>query len=172
MAPGQWARIIARLPQVPASMTACIEVLRISPVNSSEEHGKRVYLFRHHDQVHVIGHQTVGQYSHFRVSGVVANQSEVHLVIGRREEHPFSVRASLGHVIREPRQDASGISWHFVKTSGGRTGKLSRGQTSSAAVVHSGKESRQAVPLDLSRPSGCPSRRALRQLPLLHRLPV
>jgi hypothetical protein len=131
-------------------MTACIKVLRISPVNSSEEHGKRVYLLRHHNQMHVIGHQTVGQYSRFRVSGVVANQSEVHLVIGRREEHPFSVRASLGHVIREPWQDASGISWHFVKTSGGRRGKLSRGQTS---LPLSCIRVRSRVRLSLSSPS-------------------
>lgn len=96
----QKAGKVPLLPQVTAPMPPGIQVLRIAPMNSPEQHRQRIRPLRHHHQVDMIGHQAVSQNAAFRVGELFPHQRQVHLIVGRAIEHSLAITPPLGDVIR------------------------------------------------------------------------
>jgi hypothetical protein len=77
--------------------------------------GKRPGLGRDSNQVHVIGHQAVGEYVESALGGVVPKQTQVSAIVGPDEEDVLATIAALRDVVRDPWNYDSRHAWHGLR---------------------------------------------------------
>ena len=89
-----------------------IEVLRVASVYAAQQHAQRVCLLRQDDQMNVVGHEAPAEQTDWRVSQVVAQQSQVGVTIEVGLKNGTAVDTALRDMVRDAVEDAALSSWH------------------------------------------------------------
>jgi hypothetical protein len=100
------------LPQVPRAAVHAVDVSSVEVVGASQRLGQRVLPLGRGNEVNVIGHQTIGVQDQAELLGVSEQQLQVDLTVIVNEEHILTIVAPLRDMMRAPRNDGSGDSWH------------------------------------------------------------
>ena len=108
--------IEAVLPEVPRRVPAGIRAMGIAAVRLSQTARQGILAFRHHDQVHVVGHQAVADQPEARWFAILRDQAEIGDPIAVAAKHVLPVVAALRDVMRQPdshhpRQSGHDIWW-------------------------------------------------------------
>ncbi|HTW92556.1 MAG TPA: hypothetical protein VMH22_12725 [bacterium] len=105
-------RVEATLPDPTTVFLRAIDMLGIPKMYGLEHGGKRTGLGRHCDQMHMVGHQTVGEDVESTLGSVVPKQTQVSTIVRPDEEDAIATIAALGDVVWDARDYDSRHAWH------------------------------------------------------------
>ncbi len=100
------------LSQVAPPALAKVHATRVPPMGLADRPAQAVGRFRHHDQMHVVGHQAVRPHGHAAGIAPLGHQVDVGVVIVLRKERPLPAVAALRQVMRQTRGDDTSDSRH------------------------------------------------------------
>jgi len=86
----------------------------VSPVCLAQGPPQGVLAVRHHDQMHVIGHQAIGPHLHVAPPAPLAQQRQIRRIIVLAEERLLPPVATLRRVVRHSRNHHSRQSGHAI----------------------------------------------------------
>jgi hypothetical protein len=100
------------LPQVPAPALPEVDPACVAPVRLPQAPPQPVLALRHHDQMHVVGHQAVRPHRHATAGAPLAEQGQICAVVFLLEEGLLSPIPALRHVVGDPWNHNSRQSCH------------------------------------------------------------
>jgi hypothetical protein len=103
------------LEEMAGPSAACVEIERIAAVGAAQGDGQGRGFVRDGDQVHVIGHQAIGEDAQARLLGVGLKAVEISVAVGVSEEDALLVDAALGDVMRHSHGYGARESSHMLR---------------------------------------------------------
>ncbi len=95
------------LPRMPAPTLPKIDPSRVAAVRLAQAATQAVLAVRHHDQMHVIGHQAIGPHLHAAAAAPFSQQLQIRTVILLLEEGLLSPIPTLRDMVGDPRNHNS-----------------------------------------------------------------
>jgi hypothetical protein len=105
-------RMESFLPEVATPVLAEIHAAGVAPVCFGDRPSQSVLVTRHHDEVDVVRHETVGQHGRFGAFTSILCKRKVGAVVVIAEEDRLASIAALGDVMGVIRDDESGHPGH------------------------------------------------------------